>query len=317
LETIASKLRFPPKFFFADDLDVPLEEAASFRSLSKMTAKQRNMALAQGALALHLSRWIEARYELPAVDLPNLRHEQNSEAAAAALRQLWGIGQQPVHALIPLLESKGVRIFSLSIDALEVDAFSMWKDSLPFMFLNTRKSAEHSRFDVAHELGHLVLHRHGAPNGREAEREADAFASAFLMPPGSVRSHAPRFPILAHLIKLKATWGVSVSALTYRLHALGLLTDWHYRTLCIEISQRGFRKEEPESIERESSQALAKVFASLREERVSKSDIADDLGIDPSEIEELAFGLTIVGIGSSAKTTASSSRARPVLRIVK
>ena len=59
---------------------------------------------------------------------------------------------------------------------------------------DTNKTAEHSRFDAAHELGHLVLHRHGPPRGIEAERQANAFASAFLMPHGSVFPRAPKFP---------------------------------------------------------------------------------------------------------------------------
>ena len=86
------------------------------------------------------------------------------------------------------------------MDALEVDAFSMWRQETPFVFLNTQKSAERTRFDAAHELGHLVLHRHGSPQGQDAEREANAFASAFLMPRASVLANAPRMATLDHLI---------------------------------------------------------------------------------------------------------------------
>jgi Zn-dependent peptidase ImmA (M78 family) len=251
------------------------------------------------------------------VSLPALRHERDPEAAAAAVRQHWGLGQQPVKNLLHLLESKGVRVFSLSIDAAEVDAFSLWKDSLPFVFLNTRKSAEHSRFDAAHELGHLLLHRHAAPGGREAEAEADAFASAFLMPRGSVLAHAPRFATLEQLIRLKRIWTVSLSALTYRLHAVGLLSDWHYRGLCIEISQRGFRKSEPEEAPRENSQVLAKVFAALRAEGMTKGDIAAQLGIHPSEIDQLAFGLMLVSLTETAGDSAARGGKVVRLRLVK
>src|SRR5690242_180663 len=69
---------------------------------------------------------------------------------------------------------------------------------------------------------------HGSPQGREAEREANNFASAFLMPRASVLAHAPRLTTIDHLIKLKKYWGVSAAALTYRLHAVGVLSDWHY-----------------------------------------------------------------------------------------
>src|SRR3546814_6566541 len=55
-------------------------------------------------------------------------------------------------------------------DTKNVDAFSCWRNGQPFVFLNTFKSAERSRFDAAHELAHLVLHRHGGPQGREIGR---------------------------------------------------------------------------------------------------------------------------------------------------
>jgi Zn-dependent peptidase ImmA (M78 family) len=249
--------------------------------------------------------------------LPDLRHERDPEAAANALRQLWGLGQQPIKNLLHLLESKGVRVFSLSIDAKEVDAFSMWKDGVPFIFLNTGKTAEHGRFDAAHELGHLVLHRHAAPNGREAEQEADTFASAFLMPRGAVLAHALRFPTLSQLITLKRTWTVSVAALTYRLHAVGALSDWHYRTLCIEISQRGFRKKEPDEAPREISQALAKIFAALREDGFTKSEIAHQLAVYPAEIDQLAFGLMIQSMTDTAGETAPAAKRSISLRLVK
>ena len=84
----------------------------------------------------------------------------------------------PIKNMIHLLEARGVRVLSLSIDTAQLDAFSMWHADTPFVFLNTKKSCEHSRFDVGHELGHLVLHRHAGAKGQEVEREANAFASA-------------------------------------------------------------------------------------------------------------------------------------------
>src|SRR5439155_17007878 len=124
--------------------------------------------------------------------LPDLSKEGTPESAAISLRGMWGLGELAVKNIVHLLESRGVRIFSLAIDAREVDAFSMWRGTTPFIFLNTQKSSEHSRYDAAHELGHLVLHRHGEPQGQDAERQANEFASAFLMPLASVLAQAPR-----------------------------------------------------------------------------------------------------------------------------
>lgn len=313
---LARILKFPLDFFYGDDLEELSPDVASFRSMTRMTAGKRDMALGAGTFALLVNQWIEKRFQLPHVNVPNLAREQSPEANAETLRREWELGQLPIKNMVHLLESRGVRVFSLSLDAAEVDAFSMWREDAPFVFLNTKKSAEHSRFDAAHELGHLVMHRHGAPWGQEAEREANAFASAFLMPRGDLLAQASRVSTVSHLIKLKKYWTVSVAALAYRLHTLGVLTDWHYRTLAIEIASRGYRTQEPEEAQRETSQVWAKVFTALRNEGISKEDIADELCIAREELEQLVFGLTTIGLGGTRVSGVSLNRKPPRLSVV-
>jgi Zn-dependent peptidase ImmA (M78 family)/DNA-binding XRE family transcriptional regulator len=309
---IASALNFPQAFFYGPDLHEPTPDTASFRSMSRMSAAAREAALAAGAIAFLLDDWIEARFELPASDLLDLADEEPA-AAAMVLRKRWGLGEQPIRNMIHLLEAKGVRVYSLAEDTVDVDAFSLWREGTPFVFLNTLKSAEHSRFDAAHELGHLVLHRHGGPQGREAEHQANQFASAFLMPRGSVLALAPRFTTADALVKLKRHWIVSAAALNYRLHALGVVTDWHYRSLCIDIASRGWRTSEPEGAQRETSQVLAKVFTALRQEGTMKDDVAAAIGVETSELERLVFGLVLMGLeGGSVQR----SQRRTPLRLV-
>jgi len=312
---LSRQLQFPLGFFSGDDVEEPQPDAASFRALSRMTARQRDMALSQGALAVHLSRWLEERYELPPPALPDLSRESDAESAAAALRAAWGLGQLSIRNMIHLLEAKGVRVFSLSVEAREVDAFSMWRGDTPYVFLNTVKSAEHGRFDAAHELGHLVLHKHGSPQGRDAERQADAFASAFLMPRGSILANAPRFPTLQELIRLKKTWTTSVSAVNYRLHALGLLSDWHYRTLCIEMVKRKYHVSEPEGAARETSLVLSKLLLDLyQHHRISRTRIAEELHLSPGELDGLLFGLVISGL-PGGRTGSPSAKSADLARV--
>ena len=180
LRTLSRVLDFPIEFFHGDDPERIDSVAVSFRSMSKMTAAQRNMALAQGSIAVHISRWLDARFEMPEPTIPDLSQEREPEAAAQTLRDVWGLGQLAIRNMIHLLEAKGVRVFSLGINAKEVDAFSMWKGGTPFVFLNSFKSSERNRFDSAHELAHLALHRHASPNGHEAERDAKSAASGKL-----------------------------------------------------------------------------------------------------------------------------------------
>jgi Zn-dependent peptidase ImmA (M78 family)/DNA-binding XRE family transcriptional regulator len=305
-KNLAEATNFPLEFLFGDDLDEPRPDTASFRALSKMTATQRDMALSQGTIALHLGRWLEAHFELPQPDLPDLSREESPEAAADSLRRHWSIGEMPVKNMIHLLEAKGVRIFSLAINAREVDAFSLWKDATPFVFLNGNKSSEHSRYDAAHELGHLVLHRHGSPQGRDAEREADAFASVFLMPRSSVIAHGVRNPSLQTLIKLKAIWIVSVAALNRRLYGVGMTSDWQYRTLCIEIAKHGYRTHEPREAARETSHILPSVFGALREDGISRAQVARSLKIPRAELEQLMFGLAMTSIEGGHKKTGTA-----------
>lgn len=313
---LAEKLHFPVQFFFGENLDEITPDVVSFRSMSKMTAGQRDSALGAGAIALLLNQWIEAKFELPHAALPDLSQEASPEAAAYTLRRMWGLGELPVKNTIHLLESKGVRVYSLSIDTTQVDAFSMWHAETPFVFLNTMKSCEHSRFDVAHELGHLVLHRHAGARGQEVERDANAFASAFLMPRASVLANAPRMATVDQLVRLKPYWTVSVAALAYRLHDVGLVSDWHYRTLCIEIAQRGYRKKEPHEAHRETSQVLAKIFSALRDDGITKIDIAASLNVHADELDQLVFGLVLTSLESKLKSLPTSLKKPPQLRVV-
>jgi Zn-dependent peptidase ImmA (M78 family)/DNA-binding XRE family transcriptional regulator len=291
---IANVLGFPSQFFTLNDAPEISPDTASFRAMSKMSASKRDMALSAGGIALLLNQAIEARFTLPAIDLPDMSREPMPEEAADALRRHWGMGEQAIKNMIHLLESKGVRVFSLAIDTQEVDAFSMWRDDQAFVFLNTQKSSERSRFDSAHELGHLVIHKHGEQRldgAQIIERQADAFASAFLMPRASVLAYAPRMPTLEQLLKLKHIWGVSVAALNYRLHNLGLTTDWHYRELAIQIARSGYRKAEPNSMDRESSQIWNKVLKGLQAEGVSKKEIAAELNLPVGDVDDLIFGM--------------------------
>jgi Zn-dependent peptidase ImmA (M78 family)/transcriptional regulator with XRE-family HTH domain len=306
LARIASVLRFPQEFFFGEDLDELSLDTGSFRSMSKMTAPQRDMATSQATLGLHFMNWLEERFELPESKLPDLGREPHPEAAAESLRRAWMLGALPIRNIIHLLESKGVRVLSLAVDAREVDAFSMWKGKSPYVFLNTYKSSEHSRFDAAHELAHLVLHKHGPPQGREAETQANQFASAFLMPRASILANAPRFATYEMLVRLKKIWVTSVSALAYRLHELRLLSDWHYRGLCIEITKRG-RDMEPEPAESERSLILPQVLVALYEDGLSRTQIAKALNIPTSELEQLLSGLAMTGIEGGRKQSATPS----------
>jgi len=299
---LAGALEFPVEFFEKPDIEYVSSDAVSFRALTKMSAAQRDRALAGGDLGVELSSWLDGQFDLPESTLPDLRLQGDPEAAAMALRSRWGLGDKPISTMVGLLEANGVRVFSLAEQVRELDAFSFWHGDQPFIFLNSAKSGERSRFDAAHELGHLVMHHHGQPSGREAEREADAFASSFLMPRSSVITYAPHIPAIERLIEAKVFWKVSVAALAHRLHTVGIVSEWTYRNLAIEIQQKGFRVQEPETIPREMSVMLQEVFAQLREEGKGRPEIAQSLAWPVAELDALTFQLALTVVqGSNRK----------------
>jgi Zn-dependent peptidase ImmA (M78 family)/DNA-binding XRE family transcriptional regulator len=308
-------LGFSKDFFEGSDIEVPKTEAVSFRSLSKRTAAQRDSALAAGGFAFHFNDWINRHFQLPQINLPRLE-QLDPEGASITLRRHFGLGELPIRHVLKLLEAHGVRFFALGDIADEIDAFSLWRDECPFVFLNTGKSAERSRFDTCHELGHLVLHRQGSPEGRQAEEEANAFASSFLLPERGLKGSLPGMVTLPILLKLKRHWGVSAFAMVYRLHKIGVLSEWQYRTLCIELAKKGYKSGEPDGAQRETSAVLEKVTAAMRERGIGVAQLASELTLPVSELNGLMLGLAPISL-DGGRSEASTARLPTKLRVIK
>lgn len=291
IAALAKELGYPIEFFFGDDLDEVDKDDASFRSLKAMTAKERNGALAAASLAFVVADKIDDAFGLPSPDVPNLSYVCDPASAAATLRAHWGLGDRPIGNMIDLLEAKGVRVYSLTEKTVRVDAFSCWRDGVPYVFLNTLKSAEHSRFDAAHELGHLCMHQHGGSSHRSAEPEANSFAGHFLMPPTDIKAKIRRVSALSQIRSAKKRWGVSMAALTYHLSKLGILTEWQARGYFIQMNKDGSRTKEPDPMPFETSFIWQSVFREFWKDRITKSQIARELFIPEDEFESLVFGL--------------------------
>lgn len=293
LAALARVLRFPAAFFSAPRLDLIDVGRASFRSMSTMKAPQRDAVHAAGTLVLPFQAWLASRFSLPALAVPDFGGE-DPEQAADSVRKLWGLGHGPAPNMVHLLELHGVRVFSLAEDAREVDAFSFWGGAEAFVMLNTMKSPEHGRFDAAHELGHLVLHRRADLRSNEVEHEANRFASAFLLPRAGVLAQRPPAVTMQVALAMKVQWRVSLIAMVFRLHRLGLVTDWHYRELNKAMALRGWRTAEPYGLtKRETSQVLAKAFGPLRGEGGDVRDVAKHLYLPIEEVQRMIFGLVL------------------------
>jgi Zn-dependent peptidase ImmA (M78 family)/transcriptional regulator with XRE-family HTH domain len=316
---LARALDVSAEYFSRPPLDEVPDDAVSFRARSKMPARNREMALAIAGHAVELRAWIDAFYETPPVDVPTLHKYVGVRAAASAaavVRASWGLGEAPVGNMVHLLELHGIAVFSArTYEDKFIDAFSFRGAGRPFVLLSTFKSAERGRFDAAHELGHLVLHGEDAStSGPDAEREADAFASSFLMPEADVRAQVRMNPPLDHILRKKRRWGVAAIALAYRLHDIGLLSDWLYHTTCVNLSRMGYRSGEPSgSIDRESSKLLGQLMTDLLTTPGEFETMCRDLCAQPPDINDLVFNLAPILVQGDSQLSAP---VRPELRLI-
>lgn len=289
LAAITKLSGYPREFFYKSVPVLSDPDGVSFRSLRSLTARPREAALVAAGLAFELDDWVRSRVELPSHDLPQLTRHAPREAAAS-LRSHWGIGVRPIANMINVLESHGVRVFSLVEETRHLDAYACWRDNAPYVFLNTCKTGEHSRFDAAHELGHLVLHRHSGTSKRDAEGEANSFASEFLMPQADLLASASRVQTFSDLAKAKRRWGVSAAALNYALNKVGIIRDWQYKNNCIEISRYG-REREIDPMPHETSQIWAKVLTAFWQRGITLNRIAGELHVPEAELTKLLFNV--------------------------
>ena len=317
IRELARVLNFPVEFFYRPVKSQPPLDAFHFRATSKLAKKDEATARSLSTLAIELSDWIEATYRSPAPDVPELQDligsddEIAPEQAAEALRGAWGLGVAPVKNLLQLLESKGAKIYSAGGPLQAIDAFSFRHGATPVIFLNVHKSAERLRFDLAHELGHLVMHG-GSLNvepGKEKERAANDFASSFLMPRsdviGAIRGNNL---MLEDILMLKRRWRVSAMALNLRAHRLGVISDWTYSTLAKQLSMAGFRRGEPGSdLRAESSSLLTQVMSDMRSRGQGFSELARILDVRAPDIQDLMLGIVTFAIQGDGVMRARST----------
>lgn len=287
---LASALEFPIGYFQRGDAAVFSASQVSFRAARRATARQREAAVAAGVAGVEIDRWITQRFTLPSLDLPDLARCDPREAAQV-LRAMWGLGTKPLPNLVQLCESRGIHIYTLPPFADAVDAYSVWYDEVPYVFLTRRRTPERIRFDLAHELGHLVLHR-DVPAGTAAEeRAADAFASEFLIPADSLSEYLRHNPSFQELLAVRSQFKVSAMALTYAVHQAGRLTDWAHRQTCIQLSQNGFRTAEPGGMPSyEMSRVFSLILGSAGNSTVNARMIARELDVPVSDVHALTFG---------------------------
>lgn len=286
-------LKFPNSFWAAESVE-PLEiDNISFRSFKRVPTWVKGRAIAEAQIAVDIIlKWLNNRFYLPDVNFCQLPEKMTPDDSAMYLRTFWNIGCLPVENLFHFLEGKGIRIFSFTQNIKSLEACSFWtQDNQPVVLIDSTSSGERARFNMMHEIGHLLMHKDNLVHNKEEEEEADSFASSFLMPQPVFSQHAPSPEKYDLLVAYKHYWGVSLSALICRMHKLKMISDWNYRSKMVSLSKEIGRCGEPAPIKPEISSLWGKVFEVLKKHGETSISLALELGIPDDTLRELCFGM--------------------------
>jgi Zn-dependent peptidase ImmA (M78 family)/transcriptional regulator with XRE-family HTH domain len=248
LHRMTGILGVPAEFF---SLPVTETHDGFFRSLRRTSVSHRRRARALAHIAHDLAV-VSGASELPPVSVPQIpvtsleAPREELEEAARLVRLQFGLPHGPVPNVAEVLGKQGILLIRLPLDTADVDAFSLPFHDRPVVVLGTDKNDRaRSRFDGSHELGHLVVHGDQVWGMKEVERQAHAFAAAFLMPAEDICDELPTRADWPVLFQLKQEWQVSLAALLMRARTLGRMTENNYLTAVKVASARGWRRVEP------------------------------------------------------------------------
>lgn len=248
LHQMTTALEVPSEFF---SLPVTETHDGFFRSLRRTSVIHRRRARALAHVA-HDVAVAAGASELPPVSMPQIpvtslqASRDELEEAARQVRLQFRLPRGPVLDLAGVLEDQGIVLIRLPLDTADVDAFSLPFHDRPVIVLGADKNDRaRSRFDGAHELGHLVIHGDQVWGVKEVERQAHAFAAAFLMPEEDIRDELPTRADWPVLFELKQKWQTSLAALLMRARTLERMSESNYLTAIKAASARGWRRVEP------------------------------------------------------------------------
>lgn len=243
----------------------------------------------QAALSEELSKRLEIQQRLGMTCAINferqeVRNQGEIEQAAEELRRRWELGGEPIDNLIDVLERKGVHVLEVNgaherFYGISAVARSDGELCGAMIAYSSSDAGERQRSTVAHELGHLQLE---VPEDAELDEEkaVQSFASALLMPRllmlemvGQKRSNIS----FDELLKWKTFFGCSIQAILYRAKTLDIISESYFREWMMEISRRGWRKDEPQKLKPEEPQYWEQLVQRAWSERAITAEEANAL----------------------------------------
>ncbi len=301
-DRLAKALNVPVNFFF-NNIRIDKPRKLFYRSMSAATKGSRTRTESRYEWALELTDYLMEFFDFPVLNLPNLDIPRDHtkldtftiESLARDLRDYWNLGMGPISNMVRTLESNGILTWRTAFEAETLDAFSEFRLPHPFVVLSSDKENYfRSRFDAAHELGHLILHKdvdqttiNTPADFKIIETQAHLFAGAFLLPATSYDNELWAASIDAFR-SLKPRWNVSIAMQIMRSRQLGLVNDAQEKRLWINLSRRKWRTKEPldDSTPAEKPSLIGESIKMLVDGKVkSRGQLALDLSLNPMDIE--------------------------------
>lgn len=317
VQPLAKALHVNPAFFYRTVGVLLSEDQAHFRKLATTKTSTKQKVLARGTIFDQVVEFIDTKVKLPNVDFPDesgAHTAEEIELAAERVRRHWSLGVGPISHMVRVVERAGAVVAFFRDASTEVDALSI-TSRRPVIVRNDAKASPYRmRFDIAHELGHLVLHEGQVTGDRKTESEANRFASAFLMPRSTFLKVFPRRGTRidwAGIRALKLEFQVSKAAILYRAKSLGLLGDEQYRSAVITLKNRGEAIQEAEDAfcQKEEAEIVVKALDILRVNHgIDREALALKLNVEPEILAEIL---------PVASETVVSRHAKPMLQVVK
>jgi Zn-dependent peptidase ImmA (M78 family)/transcriptional regulator with XRE-family HTH domain len=289
LERLAHALDYPETFFtLSDPVYGPGVTEFWHRKRQAATARQMRVIYAEiNKRIIHIERLLRA------VELPEAFHRFDLEEFAGpaeiarAVRGQWHLPPGPVENLIGAVEDAGGVVVRCNFGTRLVDAVSRWVPGLPpLFFLNESLPADRERLTLAHEIGHIVMHRAPSPT---MEDEAFEFAGELLTPEKQIAPYLAGLT-LPRLAALKPAWRVSMASLITRASRLDVIAPRQATYLWMQMGRAGYREREPAELDfpKEEPRVLRELFEIHRAElSYSIDDLASLLAIHPREIERI------------------------------
>jgi len=291
--TLSFALRVPASFFIQKEhTALPIDlDSCHFRSLRSLSQTLRRQSARKGDLFMDFAELLASRnIVFPQEQISDFSASAASdpdiEEAAADLRRHWKMGLGPIPNLVQMLESKGIMVLPLPDACHQVDAYSTWRGKRPCIFLSFQKSASRVRFDISHELGHLVLHEDISTGDAKTERQASRFAGAFLAPAEAFCEECPRKWNLEAFRELKLRWKMSVAALLFRAKDLGCISVSAFQRAMIQLGKNNMRKNEGEEWPAEQPVLIAQALDLLKD-TVTLEELAGELSVYPGELRQM------------------------------